>query len=141
MIHTAGTWQRSCIRIQNCRKYLSKKKECYTDSGLRMEERFKCILVPQVLQDFMIILAHNYSSHNSSRRTYNSLKRQYYWAGHKGNRFSDIARNVRSVCYKIKDSQRSILVILIRQICQWSSSAWTWWDPFTHPAAGETNMC
>ena len=42
---------------------------------------FKCILVPQVLQDFMIILAHDYSGHNGSRRTYNSLKRQYYWPG------------------------------------------------------------
>ena len=42
---------------------------------------FKCILVPQVLQDFMIILAHNYSGHNGSRRTYNCLKRQYYWPG------------------------------------------------------------
>ena len=39
---------------------------------------FKCILVPQVLQDFMIILAHDYSGHNGSR-TYNCLKRQYYW--------------------------------------------------------------
>ena len=42
---------------------------------------FKCILVPQVLQDFMIILAHSYSSHNGSRRIYNCLKRQYYWPG------------------------------------------------------------
>ena len=42
---------------------------------------FKCILVPQVLQDFMIILAHYYSGHNGSRRTYNCLKRQYYWPG------------------------------------------------------------
>ena len=42
---------------------------------------FKCILVPQVLQDFMIILAQDYSSHNGSRRTYNCLKRQYYWPG------------------------------------------------------------
>ena len=42
---------------------------------------FKCILVPQVLQDFMIILAHDYSGHNSSRRIYNCLKRQYYWPG------------------------------------------------------------
>ena len=42
---------------------------------------FKCILVPQVLQDFMIILAHNYSGHSGSRRTYNCLKRQYYWPG------------------------------------------------------------
>ena len=42
---------------------------------------FKCILVPQVLQDFIIILAHDYSGHNGSRRTYNCLKRQYYWPG------------------------------------------------------------
>ena len=42
---------------------------------------FKCILVPQVLQDFIIILAHEYSGHNGSRRTYNCLKRQYYWPG------------------------------------------------------------
>ena len=42
---------------------------------------FKCILVAQVLQDFMIILAHDYSGHNGSRRTYNCLKRQYYWPG------------------------------------------------------------
>ena len=42
---------------------------------------FKCILVPQVLQDFMIILAHDHSGHNGSRRTYSCLKRQYYWPG------------------------------------------------------------
>ena len=42
---------------------------------------FKCMLVPQVLQDFMIILAHDYSGQNGSRRTYNCLKRQYYWPG------------------------------------------------------------
>ena len=42
---------------------------------------FKCVLVPQVLQDFMIILAHNYSGHNGSRRTYSCLKKQYYWPG------------------------------------------------------------
>ena len=41
---------------------------------------FKYILVPEVpevLQDSMIILAHNYSGHNGSRRTCNCLKRQY----------------------------------------------------------------
>ena len=42
---------------------------------------FKCILVPHVLQDFMIILAHDYSGHNGSRRTYSCLKKQYYWQG------------------------------------------------------------
>ena len=53
------------------------------------------------------------------------------------NKFSDTARNARSVCYKTKDSQKSVLVILIRQTCRWNSSAWTWWDLFTRPAAGE----
>ena len=41
----------------------------------------KCMLVPQVLQDSMVILAHDYSRHNGSRRTYNCLKKQYYWLG------------------------------------------------------------
>ena len=36
--HTAGTWQRSCITIWNYRKYSSRKKECCTDSGSKMEE-------------------------------------------------------------------------------------------------------
>ena len=37
---------------------------------LWIEDRrtFKCILVPQVLQDFMIILAHDYSGHNSFQK-------------------------------------------------------------------------
>ena len=42
---------------------------------------FKCILVPQVLQDSMVILAHDHSGHNGSRRTYNCLKKHYYWPG------------------------------------------------------------
>ena len=99
---------------------------------------FRCILVPQVLQDFMIILAHDYSGHNASRRTYNCLKRQYYWPG--------IQKQIFRHCKKCKecvlqnqDSQRSVSVILTRQICRWNSSAWTWWDLFTRPAAGETS--
>ena len=56
---------------------------------------FKCILVPQVLQDSMIILAHDYSGHNGSRRTYNGLKRQYYWPG--------IRKQVFRLCKKCKE--------------------------------------
>ena len=102
---------------------------------------FKCILVPQVLQDFMIILAHDYSGHNGSRRTYNCLERQYYWPGIRKQIFRHCKKNVRSASYKIKDNQRSVLVTLICQICQWSSSAWTWWDLFIHPAAEGINTC
>ena len=100
---------------------------------------FKCILVPQILQDFMIILAHDYSGHNGSRRTYNCLKRQYYWPGIRKQIFRH-CKKCEEACYKTKDCQRSVSVILTRQICRWNSSAWTWWDIFTHPAAGETSM-
>ena len=56
---------------------------------------FKCILVPEVLQDSMIILAHDYSGHNGSRRTYNCLKRQYYWPG--------IRKQIFKHCKKCKE--------------------------------------
>ena len=56
---------------------------------------FKCILVPEVLQDFMIILAHDYSRHNGSRRTYSCLKQQYYWPG--------IRKQVFRHCKKCKE--------------------------------------
>ena len=45
------------------------------------EHTFKCILVPEVLQDSLLILAHDLSGHNGGRRTYSCLKRQYYWKG------------------------------------------------------------
>ena len=41
----------------------------------------ECIVVPEVLQNPLLMLAHNYSGHNGFRRTYNALKRQYYWPG------------------------------------------------------------
>ena len=39
------------------------------------------VVVPEVLRDPMLMLAHNYSGHNGFRRTYNAMKRQYYWPG------------------------------------------------------------
>ena len=39
------------------------------------------MVVPEVLQEPLLMLAHNYSGHNGFRRTYNAMKRQYYWPG------------------------------------------------------------
>ena len=41
----------------------------------------ECVVVPEVLQEPLLMLAHNYSGHNGFRRTYNAMKRQYYWPG------------------------------------------------------------
>ena len=41
----------------------------------------ECVVVPEVLRDPLLMLAHNYSGHNGFRRTYNAMKRQYYWPG------------------------------------------------------------
>ena len=78
MICIAEIPLRSYTRMWSFRKYSSRKEDFCTGFGSRMG---KCILVPQVLQDSMIILAHNNSGHNGSRRTYSCLKKQYYWPG------------------------------------------------------------
>ena len=41
----------------------------------------ECIVVPEVLQNPLLMLAHDYSGHNGFCRTYNALKCQYYWPG------------------------------------------------------------
>ena len=41
----------------------------------------ECVVIPEVLRDPLLMLAHNYSGHNGFRRTYNAMKRQYYWPG------------------------------------------------------------
>ena len=40
-----------------------------------------CVLVPEVLRDSLLMLAHDCSGHNGFRRTFNAMKRQYYWSG------------------------------------------------------------
>ena len=41
----------------------------------------ECVVVPEVLRDSLLMLAHDYSGHNGFRRTYNAMKRCYYWPG------------------------------------------------------------
>ena len=44
-------------------------------------ESFNCIVVPKVLQQSLLILAHDKSGHNGAKRTYAALKCNYYWQG------------------------------------------------------------
>ena len=37
------------------------------------------MVVPLTLRDPLLVLGHNRNRHNGSRRTYNALKRSYYW--------------------------------------------------------------
>lgn len=49
---------------------------------------YKCIVVTLILQDPLLVLGHNQNVHNSSRNTYNALKRSYYWPNMKKDVFS-----------------------------------------------------
>ena len=100
---------------------------------------FKCILVQQVLQDFMIILVHDYSGHNGSRRTYNCLKRQYYWPGIRKQIFRHCKKCKECVlqnqgqpekCFSHFDSPDLPMEFICMDLV----------GPI-HPAAGETSMC
>ena len=47
------------------------------------EERdtFRCIFIPEVLRDPLLVPAHNQNGHNGGWHTYRTLKRMYYWPG------------------------------------------------------------
>ena len=40
---------------------------------------FKCLVVPKALRDPLLMLCHNKNGHNGARRSYQALKRSYYW--------------------------------------------------------------
>ena len=54
-------------------------KQKFIDNGLL----YTPIVVPDILKDCLLILAHDQSGHNGFRRTYGSLKNRYYWKGMK----------------------------------------------------------
>ena len=54
-------------------------KQKLVDNGLL----YMPIVVPDILKDCLLILAHNKQGHNRFRRTYASLKNRYHWKGMK----------------------------------------------------------
>ena len=50
------------------------------------------MVVPLILQDPLLVLGHNQNRHNGSRRTYNALKRSYYWPNMKKEVFKNLRR-------------------------------------------------
>ena len=61
------------------------------------DKTFKSILVPTVLRDALLTLAHQHSGHNGAPRTYSALKREYYWPG----MCKDVFRHCKA-CYECK---------------------------------------
>ena len=54
-------------------------KRKLVDNGLL----YTPVVVPDILKDCLLILAHDKQGHNGSRRTYASLKNRYHWKGMK----------------------------------------------------------
>ena len=50
-------------------------KRLWTDRNVT----FKCLVVPEVLRDPLLLLCHNKNDHNGARRSYQALQRNYYW--------------------------------------------------------------
>ena len=44
-------------------------------------ETFRCIFIPEVLRDPLLVLAHNQNGHNGGQHTYMALKKMYYFPG------------------------------------------------------------
>ena len=64
--------------VQTAKIYLLEDgllKRLWTDENIT----FKCLVVPEVLRDPLLLLCHNKNGHNGARRSYQALKRNYYW--------------------------------------------------------------
>ena len=70
----------------------------------RMEQRFEVVVLPQVLSGAALQLAHEGLGHNSSRRTYALLKRNYFWKGLK----PMVKRHVQSCKFCQKHNKQSV---------------------------------
>ena len=44
---------------------------------------YEPVILPGILHEYVLMLAHNEQGHNGSRRTYNALRYVYYWKGMK----------------------------------------------------------
>ena len=88
------------ITLQECNRHTKQLRKQWTENSLdqntyTMENNilkqkliengllFTPIVVPDILKDCLLILAHDKSGHNGFRRTYGSLKNRYYWKGMK----------------------------------------------------------
>ena len=76
------------LRKQWSEKKLDKKHFTMEDAILKKKTVINGILytltiVPDVLKDCLLILAHDKQGHNGFKRTYSSLKHMYHWKGMK----------------------------------------------------------
>ena len=87
-------------KLQECDPHIKHLRKQYTENSLdkntfTMENNilkqkfvenghlYTPIVVPDILKDCLLILAHDKSGHNGFRKTYGSLKNRYYWKGRK----------------------------------------------------------
>ena len=59
---------------------------------------YKAVVVPDILKESLMILAHDEQGHNGFKRTYNALKTLYYWKGMK--------RHIQLHCRRCKTCAR-----------------------------------
>ena len=63
------------------------------------------IIVPDILKDCLLILAHDEQGHNGFRRTYASLRNRYHWKGMKKSVYQQCSRCQVCVKHNIKTQQ------------------------------------
>ena len=107
------------LRKQWSERKLDKKHFTMEDEILKKKTVINGILytptvVPDVLKDCLLILAHDKQGHNGFKRTYSSLKQMYHWKGMK--------KNIQRHCNACSKSKRNTSRCLHNQ---WNSLPWT----------------
>ena len=90
---TMMTLQEQEDRISNLRKLWASNKLCKKTFIMERDVlkriiiedgiMYNPIVLPEILRDSVLMLAHKKQGHNGARRVYNSIKRLYHWKGMK----------------------------------------------------------
>ena len=101
------------IQLQECNPHIKQLRKHWSENNLNrntyiiennIQKRkligngllYTPMVVPEILKDCLLILAHDKSGHNSFRRTYSSLKNRYHWKGMK-NQYTNTAQTAKYV--------------------------------------------
>ena len=100
---------------------------------------YKPVIIPEILRECLLMLAHDEQGHNGFKRTYSALKTLYYWKGIRDtyNSTAEDAGCVHDTTFKLRSFKKNTSQ---HHHNPWNSLQWTSSVNSTQHPAKETGM-
>ena len=98
---------------------------------------YKPVIIPEILRECLLMLAHDEQGHNGFKRTHSALKTLYYWKGMTYNSTAEDAGRVHDTTFKLRNFKKNTSQ---HHHNLWNSLLWTSSVNSTQHPAKETGM-